>query len=186
MKKLVLGLMVSAGFFGGTALAANADTSTGSVGFTAGTLSMSTDNTADLTFGNQAITNTDTNATASSTPIVTVSDMRGSSAGWSLTVNQMAQFKTADDDSLSNAALTVAGTADATDVTGKSATLTPGDGTVAGADGVVANAAKDTGNGLTKVTFTGSQLSVPAATNKLAKNYTTTLTWTLSDSPSNS
>ncbi|POD88781.1 hypothetical protein S101258_00495 [Lactiplantibacillus plantarum subsp. plantarum] len=131
---------------------------------------------------------------ASTTPTVEVSDLRGTNAGWSLTVAQGQQFNTATDASgsaLTNAALTVASTkvsSDSTVNTGN-ATLTPGtttSGTTTnGAAGTVASASDGDGNGISTFTFGSSTLAVPGATTKLAKAYTTTLTWNLGDTPSN-
>ncbi|WP_231130203.1 WxL domain-containing protein [Lactiplantibacillus pentosus] len=93
MKKMVLGLMVVAGLLGTSTVVANAaDTdSTGDVTFSSGTLSLSW---IIRTFhlGNTIST---TDATlASTTPTVEVSDLRGTNAGWSLTVAQGQQFNT--------------------------------------------------------------------------------------------
>lgn len=87
MKKFVFGLMISAGLLGATTVVANADTSTGDVTFTGGTLSMSVD-TTNLAFGSNAITSSNATLDTTTTPTVTVSDLRGTSAGWTLTVAQ--------------------------------------------------------------------------------------------------
>jgi hypothetical protein len=195
MKKMVLGLMVVAGLLGTSTVVANAaDTdSTGDVTFSSGTLSLSVTDNTNLSFGSNTISTTDTTLNASTTPTVEVSDLRGTNAGWSLTVAQGQQFNTATDASgsvLTNAALTVASTkvsSDSTVNTGN-ATLTPGttSGTTTnGAAGTVASASDGDGNGISTFTFGSSTLAVPGATTKLAKAYTTTLTWNLGDTPSN-
>ncbi|MDV0430478.1 WxL domain-containing protein [Lactiplantibacillus sp. DA1] len=187
MKKFVFGLMISAGLLGATTVVANADTSTGDVTFTGGTLSMSVD-TTNLAFGSNAITSSNATLDATTTPTVTVSDLRGTSAGWTLTVAQGQQFNTAQDgtgSALTNAALTVAGTESDSAVTNGSTTLAPGTTEAAGAAGTVASAKNGTGNGDSTVTFSDSKLAVPGATTKLATGYTTTLTWNLSDTPGN-
>lgn len=195
MKKMVLGLMVVAGLLGTSTVVANAaDTdSTGDVAFSSGTLSLSVDNT-NLSFGKSTISAADATLNASTTPTVKVSDLRGTNAGWSLTVAQGQQFNTKTDASgsaLTNAALTVASTkvsSDSTVNTGN-ATLTPGtttSGTTTnGAAGTVASALAGDGNGISTFTFGGSTLAVPGATPKLAQGYTTTLTWNLGATPSN-
>lgn len=140
MKKFVLGLMISAGLLGATTVVANADTtgsSTGDVTFTGGTLSMSVDAT-HLAFGSNTITSSDATLATSSTPTITVSDLRGTSAGWTLTVAQGQQFNTDEEgagSALTNAALTVAGTESDSAVTNGSTTLTPGTTSAAGAAG---------------------------------------------------
>lgn len=195
MKKMVLGLMVVAGLLGTSTVVANAaDTdSTGDVAFSSGTLSLSVDNT-NLSFGKNTISAADANLGASTTPTVKVSDLRGTNAGWSLTVAQGQQFNTKTDASgsaLTNAALTVASTKVSSDstVNTKNATLTPGtttSGTTTnGAAGTVASALAGDGNGISTFTFGGSTLAVPGATPKLAQGYTTTLTWNLGATPSN-
>ncbi|MCS6157607.1 WxL domain-containing protein [Lactiplantibacillus plantarum] len=190
MEKFVLGLMISAGLLGATTVVANADTtgsSTGDVTFTGGTLSMSVDAT-NLAFGSNTISSSDATLATSSTPTVTVSDLRGTSAGWNLTVAQGQQFNTAlngTGSALINAALTVAGTESDSAVTNGSTTLTPGTTSAAGAAGTVASAKNGTGNGASTVTFSDSKLAVPGKTTKLATGYTTTLTWNLNDTPGN-
>lgn len=196
MKKMVLGLMVVAGLLGTSTVVANAaDTdSTGDVTFSSGTLSLSVTDNTNLSFGSNTISTTDATLNASTTPTVEVSDLRGTNAGWSLTVAQGQQFNTATDASgsaLTNAALTVASTkvsSDSTVNTGN-ATLTPGTTTSVtttnGAAGTVASASDGDGNGISTFTFGSSTLAVPGATTKLAKAYTTTLTWNLGDTPSN-
>lgn len=188
--------MVVAGLLGTSTVVANAaDTdSTGDVTFSSGTLSLSVTDNTNLSFGSNTISTTDATLNASTTPTVEVSDLRGTNAGWSLTVAQGQQFNTATDASgsaLTNAALTVASTkvsSDSTVNTGN-ATLTPGtttSGTTTnGAAGTVASASDGDGNGISTFTFGSSTLAVPGATTKLAKAYTTTLTWNLGDTPSN-
>lgn len=200
MKKMVLGLMVVAGLLGTSTVVANAadtdntNTSTGDVAFSSGTLSLSVVDNTNLSFGKSTISAADATLNASTTPTVKVSDLRGTNAGWSLTVAQGQQFNTKTDASgsaLTNAALTVASTkvsSDSTVNTGN-ATLTPGtttSGTTTnGAAGTVASALAGDGNGISTFTFGGSTLAVPGATPKLAQGYTTTLTWNLGDTPSN-
>ncbi|MCB7178475.1 WxL domain-containing protein, partial [Lactiplantibacillus plantarum] len=79
-----------------------------------------------LAFGSNTISSSDATLATSSTPTVTVSDLRGTSAGWTLTVAQGQQFNTAlngTGSSLINAALTVAGTESDSAVTNGSTTL---------------------------------------------------------------
>ena len=193
MKKMVLGLMVVAGLLGTSTVVANAaDTdSTGDVTFSSGTLSLSVTDNTNLSFGSSTISAADTTLNASTTPTVEVSDLRGTNDGWSLTVAEGQQFNTASGSALTNAALTVASTKVSSDspVNPKNATLTPGtttSGTTTnGAAGTVASASDGDGNGVSTFTFGSSTLAVPGATTKLAKAYTTTLTWNLGDTPSN-
>lgn len=187
--------MVVTGLLGTSTVVANAaDTdSTGDVAFSSGTLSLSVDNT-HLSFGKDTISAADATLNASTTPTVKVSDLRGTNAGWALTVAQGQQFNTKTDASgsaLTNAALTVVSTKVSSDSTVKTgnATLTPGtttSGTTTnGAAGTVASALAGDGNGISTFTFGSSNLYVPGATPKLAQGYTTTLTWNLGATPSN-
>ncbi|MGA3275808.1 MULTISPECIES: WxL domain-containing protein [Lactiplantibacillus] len=205
MKKMVLGLMVVAGLLGTSTVVANAaDTdsksvvSTGDVAFSSGKLSLSVNNT-NLSFGKNTISAAQATLGTSTTPTVKVNDLRGTNAGWSLTVAQGQQFNTqtnASGSALTNAALTVASTKDSSDSTSSDSTvntdnapLTPGkttNGTTTnGPVTTVASASAGHGNGISAFTFGKSKLTVPGATNKLDKSYTTTLTWTLGDTPSN-
>lgn len=195
MKKMVLGLMVVAGLLGTSTVVANAaDTggvSTGDVSFSSGGLSMSVDS-VPLSFGNSKISTVGATLGASSSPTVTVSDLRGNNAGWSLTVAQGQQFNTKTDASgsgLTGAALTVVGTKDSgysSDSTVNNATLTPGK-TTNGPASLVASASAGHGNGISQFHFGSSTLIVPDEREapKLAQGYSTTLTWSLNATPSN-
>lgn len=201
MKKMVLGLMVVAGFLGTSTVVANAadtdnmNTSTGDVTFSSGTLSLSVVDNTNLSFGKRTISAANETWNALTTPTVKVSDLRGTNAGWSLTVAQGQQFNTktnASGSALTNAELTVASTkvsSDDSKVNTGSATLNPGtttSGTTTNGDAnTVASALAGDGNGISTFKFDGSTLTVPGATPKLAQGYTTTLTWNLGDTPSN-
>ncbi|WP_420741075.1 WxL domain-containing protein [Limosilactobacillus fermentum] len=197
MKKMVLGLMVVAGLLGTSTVVANAaDTTTGDVAFSKGTLSMSVNNT-NLSFGTgNTISVTDEYLGVSTAPTVEVSDLRGTNEGWSLNVAQDQQFNTETNGSgseLTNAALTITSTEDSSDSTVNTATATLNPGkttsgttTNGAASKVVASASAGHGNGISTFSFGSSKLFVPGATPKLSKGYTTTLTWSLTDAPSNS
>lgn len=124
------------------------------------------------------------------TNFVQVSDNRGTAGGWQLSVTQGKQFTGANAEELKGAELSLnnvtavtpgSGTAPAV---GTSVTLTPGSASI------LMTAAKDTGTGTWLARFgqnsengkTSVQLKVPGAAAK-ATNYSTDLTWTLTDSP---
>lgn len=205
MKKMVLGLMVVAGLLGTSTVVANAaDTdltgkSTGDVTFSSGKLSMSVDN-VHLSFGKSEISADTTPLKALTSPTVTVSDLRGNNAGWSLTVAQGQQFNTKTDASgseLTAAALTVLGTNNSSDshfssdstVNTDNQPLNPGkttNGKTTNGDAkTVASASSGHGNGISQFNFYNSKLIIPSTTARLAQEYTTTLTWNLGDTPSN-
>lgn len=192
--------MVVAGLLGTNTVVANAadtdntNTSTGDVAFSSGTLSLSVVDNTNLSFGKSTISAADATLGASTTPTVKVSDLRGTNAGWSLTVTQGQQFNLKPDGSssaLKNAVLTIASTKVSSDstVNPQKATLTPGstaNGTTTnGVASTVASASAGDGNGISTFTFGDSTLTVPGTTPKLAQGYTTTLTWNLGATPSN-
>lgn len=197
--------MVVAGLLGTSTVVANAaDTdltgnSTGDVSFSPGKLSMAVDS-VHLSFGQSEISADTKLLTASKSPTVTVRDLRGNNAGWSLTVAQGQQFNTKTDASgseLTDAALTVLGTNNSSDshfssdstVNTDNHPLNPGktaNGKTTNGDAkTVASASSGHGNGISQFNFASSTLNIPITTAKLAQEYTTTLTWTLDDAPSN-
>lgn len=166
---------------------------------------LSIDYASSLYFGEQDITSS--NETYYAVPqklsddterpnYVQVSDNRGTLAGWSLQVKQNGQFKTATNKELTgaqitfeNAELATVSTATAPSVIKTSFTLgTDGTGV---AENVIAAKAEEGagtfvyrfGNDATK--GDSIKLDVPGSTAKYAEEYTTTLTWTLTDVPGN-
>lgn len=130
---------------------------------------------------------------------VQVTDNRGTLAGWSLSVTQNGQLETAGGDSLIGAEITLASitpasisTSDAPTSPG-TLTLDPnstasnvlsaasgqGAGTWVARFGNSATTNADSG----RIENTEVSLSVPGSSVKLAQEYTTTLTWSLSDTP---
>ena len=134
-------------------------------------------------FGQQTITSLDKtydNVTAGS---LKVTDLRGTSDGWKVTVTQQEQLKTATGKELSNAQLQL-----------KNATTTTDDGTVTftaqnltpGTAALIFKAEQGNGNGASELKFAAGsdvQLEVPGATPKVKEAYTADLVWTLTDSP---
>lgn len=191
MRKMVLGLMVVAGLLGTSTVVANAaDTdstgnSTGDVSFSSGKLSMSVDS-VNLSFKKSEISADTAPLKAVRSPTVTVNDLRGNNAGWLLTVTQENQFSTKSSSVLNDATLTVvaqelSGGASGVTTPTQGAALVPGT-----AARIVASASAGGGNGFSQFKFSGSTLSIPSTTARLAnQEYTTTLTWNLRDAPSN-
>lgn len=181
---------------------------------TAGPLSL--DYASSWNFGEQKITTKDKTYYANTQKVtdpavgpdpyevanyVQVTDLRGTLAGWSLSVKQNGQFKTEDGATLEGAQLQL------NNGTHESASASAAPGTVqntitlaADGNGSAANimaAASQQGGGTHILRFgsndgatpeestmaKGIQLTVPGRTEKLAQQYATKLTWTLSDVP---
>lgn len=125
---------------------------------------------------------------------VQITDNRGTEAGWILKVKQNNQFKTAKDQLLTGAKITlmngniVTNSASAKPTGTEKINLDPN-----GAESIVMNAASGQGAGTylmdwgTDVASAAKSISleVPGSTTKYASEYTTTFTWTLSEVPDN-
>ncbi|BDZ31930.1 WxL domain-containing protein [Lactiplantibacillus sp. WILCCON 0030] len=196
MKKVLLGLLLSATLLGGTAVTANAadtaDTttsnSTGDVTFTGGDLTLDASE-AGLDFGTHQITaGSDTFANTAKTT-VSVADLRGTGDGWNLTVVQGGQFRNADGKALTGAVITLSGslTSDSTN----RPTFPNSDPGVdlnadAGDNHALMTAAGDQGLGTSSMNYVASKLTIPAsAARYVGSAYTTTLTWNLGNTPTN-
>lgn len=127
---------------------------------------------------------------------VQVTDKRGTLAGWKLSISQSEQFKTADGEELAGAQLAftkgqVASVVDekyAPTTVSSEIALTPGESNT-----IAVNAKAGTGVGTWIYRFGKNeadnkdavQLSVPGKSVKLAKQYSTTLIWSLDNTPEN-
>lgn len=182
-----LALALIAGGVVATATPVSADQTTGTVEFTAGNLEFG-DGTGQTVpsfdFGINAITTQDETYNTTAEGILAVTDLRGSNAGWKVSVTQKDQLKAnAGADVLTGAVLTLkAGAVTNTNSelpTNNDVTLVPG----VASEVLKAEAGK--GNGISKLTWgtDKAKLFVPGSTTKKAAQYTATLEWTLSDSP---
>lgn len=211
MKKFVLTsglllstLMVANGFLGGSE--ASAETSNGQVAFNGGVIHIVPEKPVDpsdpsagtsvliptdLNFGSTAISYTeDANLKATedgnqsskvTTGAVRIEDMRGTNAGWVVKVNQT-QFQNGTNE-LTGAELSLT-TGQATNIGGtmptggkidKKVTLTPG------TEIELFKANANEGNGISELPLNQFDLIVPAVAAKTAGQYTTTITWTVSE-----
>ncbi|MFC6182231.1 WxL domain-containing protein [Lactiplantibacillus daowaiensis] len=152
---------------------------------------------ANLSFGsneidvqndkNYALDTTDTTATnlLNNNVVVEVSDVRGTNAGWSLTVSGSA-LTGADNKTAAGASITLpAGNVTASGATSNNgATATAATVNLDGSSTNVMGAAVDNGAGVTvnQMDPTGVKLNVSANTVS-AQAYKSTLTWNLSDTP---
>ncbi|MFS7261089.1 WxL domain-containing protein [Carnobacterium divergens] len=203
MKKLVIASL-SLGVLGlvGTPFASAADLetkgTTGQVEFTEGKLTIDDGKgsfggglPSNLDFGKHAIQNevneewtATTDGTTVTTGSLNVSDKRGSSAGWTVKAKQNAQFSI-NSVELKAAALTIK-TGEATNVGG----VLPTVGAISmdkelpiNADVDFFGAKVNTGAGDSHLALNEFRLAVPAASEKRMGVYTTSITWTLSDTP---
>lgn len=179
-------LALIAGGVVATATPVSADQTTGTVEFTAGNLEFG-DGTGQTVpsfdFGINAITTQDVTYNATAEGTLAVTDLRGSNAGWKVSVTQKDQLKTTNNDELTGAQLTL----DAGAVTNTNNEL-PTNNDVTLAPGVASEVLKaevGKGNGISKLTWgtDKAKLFVPGSTTKKAAQYTATLEWTLSDTP---
>lgn len=156
--------------------------STGSVEFTPGTLTV--DAVPSFDFGSQNITTKNQTYQSKTDNIATVTDLRGSSVGWNLTVKQDTQLKTAQNEELKGAQLSLS----------KGILQTNSDDTATVSNGIlipggvsikVLEATTGQGNGTFSANWApeGATLEVSGTSVKLAKHYTANLTWTLTDAP---
>jgi hypothetical protein len=166
---------------------------------TAGPLSI--DFASSFQFGNQKITsetmdyyaNLQEFSSGSRGPnYVQVTDKRGTQEGWSLSVVQNGQFKTAENDVLEGASLSIS-SGKATSVTDMlyAPTVTEAHTFVPDSEVNLVNAPEGKGMGTWIYKFgadetegaTAVKLNVPGRSVKLAKEYRTTLTWKLKNVP---
>lgn len=167
------------------------ESTTGNVMFNGGGVNMETTLPAQLNFGTTVISYTnDTNLVATidgnqsssaTTGIIRVNDTRGTNVGWKMKVNQT-QFKSGTDE-LTGAQLSlvtgnptnIGGTVPTGGAINQKVTLDPG------VDFEIFKANTNEGNGISELEINQFNLMVPASTSKKAGQYTTTITWTISD-----
>ena len=195
MKKFMMSTLLLSGMLSismGQVHAADTDShdTTGKVGFKApdtGGLTMTNTDALNIDFGSNPISADDKTYTNINDAKATVQDIRGTAAGWTLTVAQNAQFKTSDNTELTGAQMTIkTPTFDKT----STATATVDQGLVLTTDNTahkIMGAAAGKGNGTAIADMnTGSvTLDVPGKTVKVAKDYTPMLTLNLADAPAN-
>ncbi len=209
MKKILLGLLCATTLFttaGLTASAADTDNpkpqiSKGKIEFLQGGLTIdngATDLTAaSLDFGSNKIEAAKAGdkdyryANINKDAAITVSDLRGSGAGWKLSVKQNDVFKNDKatvNKELTGAILTLNGVLD-TDASTTGADANVNKNVSLGevnSDHVLMDAAVGKGNGNNVANISGSQLTVPLKTARAEGIYSTTLTWSVEATPANS
>lgn len=161
--------------------------SKGDIGFTApteGALTML--NVADFDFGSNPISAKDEVYKSKTDSSTTVQDIRGTETGWAVQVAQNGQFKTGDKE-LNNAQITLKTPTISDKSTGSAEAETEVVLNTDGSGATILDAEKGQGNGVIIENFAKDAvtLSVPGETVKVAKQYETTLTWTLLDQPEN-
>lgn len=183
VSSMIMGILL--GVYGYPAISASAATQDLStvtdVTFTPGRITLQ--EVPSIIFGDQEISTIDETYEWTNSSFIKVDDLRGSAAGWNVTVKQTAQLATAEGEELTNAQinmkngkLTTTGsdTAKITD-----AILLPGKVTK------IMDASVGTGTGSFKGTWStdGVTLEVPGTTKQLAKQYTADLEWVLTEAP---
>lgn len=164
---------------------------------------LSIDYASSFQFGTQKITTTDKDYYAAIQTFkdkttgpnyVQVTDKRGSQEGWNLSVTENGQFQTADKEALVGASLSLNnGSSNSIMDDAYKPTLVTQNTLVPGTKATLMTADKGKGMGTWIYRFgsdatQGGQavkLSIPGKAVKLAKQYSTTLTWTLESTPTN-
>lgn len=168
-------------------------TTKGVLTFNQGTLSLEpTQIPTDLNFGSSAISYKSdmtqmatTDGGQDSNPItgkMHIEDLRGTAAGWTLKVNQ-SQFKNSANAELTGTQLSlttgqvtnVGGTAPSEGKINQKVALNPGTDT----ELLKANQAE--GNGVSELPISRFEIKIPASAAKITGEYSSTITWTLSD-----
>jgi len=191
-NKILVGIAAVSMVFSGSIIASAEEIenqeSTSDIGFTSptdGALTLL--NVADLDFGSNPISAKDEVYTNKTETATTVQDIRGTEAGWIVQVAQEGQLK-AGEKQLTNAQITLKTPTISEKSTGSAAAKTKVVLNTDGSAATILEAGKGLGNGVTIETFgkDAATLEVPGETVKVAKQYETTLTWTLLDQPTNS
>lgn len=191
-NKILVGIAAISMIFSGSIIASAEEIenqeSTSDIGFTSptdGALTLL--NVADLDFGSNPISAKDEVYTNKTETATTVQDIRGTEAGWIVQVAQEGQLK-AGEKQLTNAQITLKTPTISEKSTGSATAKTEVVLNTDGSAATILEAGKGLGNGVTIENFDkdAATLEVPGETVKVAKQYETTLTWTLLDQPTNS
>ncbi|MBO1103943.1 WxL domain-containing protein [Enterococcus faecalis] len=184
--KLTSALTVAmiAGGIGFSSISADAvapQQTTGKVTFTPGELTL--DKVPSFDFGTQQITTQTKDYDAQEQSKVQVTDLRGSSAGWTLTVTA-GKLKTTSMKELVGTQI-VLQTGQASNNNGEAVIIPDTIYLNPEQSEKVMNATAGNGNGVSTGTWQSSdvKLFVPGTTTKSAEQYTADLTWTLTDAP---
>ncbi|MGX7243889.1 WxL domain-containing protein [Enterococcus quebecensis] len=162
-------------------------TSKSDIGFTAPTEgALTLLNVADFDFGSNPISAKDEVYKNKVETTTTVQDIRGTEAGWTVQVAENGQLK-ADKKELENAQITLKTPTISEKSTGKANAKKDVVLNTDGSATTILDATAGLGNGVTIESFDkdAAVLEVPGETVKVAKQYETTLTWTLLDQPEN-
>ncbi|MEI5990635.1 WxL domain-containing protein [Enterococcus crotali] len=191
-NKILVGIAAISMIFSGSIIVSAEEIenqeSTSDIGFTSptdGALTLL--NVADLDFGSNPISAKDEVYTNKTETATTVQDIRGTEAGWIVQVAQEGQLK-AGEKQLTNAQITLKTPTISEKSTGSATAKTEVVLNTDGSAATILEAGKGLGNGVTIENFDkdAATLEVPGETVKVAKQYETTLTWTLLDQPTNS
>ncbi|MEI5993803.1 WxL domain-containing protein [Candidatus Enterococcus mansonii] len=189
-NKILVGLTLVSMIFSGS-IVVNAEEvnqkSTSDIGFTAPTEgALTLLNVADFDFGSNPISAKDEVYKNKAETATTVQDIRGTEAGWTVQVAEGGQLK-AGEKELTNAQITLKTPTVSDKSTGSATAKTDVVLNTNGSSATILEATAGLGNGVTIESFgkDAAILEVPGETVKVAKQYETTLTWTLVDQPEN-
>lgn len=194
-------ILGTVGVFSKTAYAADSKTTNGKVEYEAGGTSIDPgDGTlngglpTDLNFGKHQIQNAvnetwvatvdGVQASDLTTGKLIVNDNRGTAVGWNVKVKQNGEFKSGTDVLAgtelvitTGTATNAGGTVPTTGAIGSTLSLSPND------EKVIFGAEVAEGEGQSTLPLSKFELNVPTTAKKKATEYSTTLTWTLADTP---
>lgn len=162
--------------------AAMSSNSNSSISFQAGTLSILS--VPNFDFGTWEISPLNRTYSLQSDASVAIADLRGTTSGWTLTVRQEAQLKTQQNEVLEGAQILMK---DGSVTPNNSANIPSQIQLIPGNTVTVMSASGNSGSNLIQATWQAKNISltVPGSTSKFATQYTSTLTWTLAEVPSN-
>lgn len=191
-NKILVGLAVLSMVFS-TSMVVNAEESVdqaskSDIGFTAPTEgALTLLNVADFDFGSNPISAKDEVYKNKTETTTTVQDIRGTEAGWTVQVAEKGQLK-AGEKELESAQITLKTPTISEKSTGSADVKKEVILNTDGSSATILDAESGLGNGVTIESFgkEAAVLEVPGETVKVAKQYETTLTWTLLDQPANS
>lgn len=162
--------------------AAMSSNSNSSVSFQAGALSILS--VPNFDFGTWEISPLNRTYSLQSDASVAIADLRGTTSGWTLTVRQEAQLKTQQNEVLEGAQIMMK---DGSVTPNNSASIPSQIQLIPGNTATVMSASGNSGSNLIQATWQAKNVSltVPGSTSKFATQYTSTLTWTLAEVPTN-
>jgi hypothetical protein len=165
------------------ALSNEIETTTSEITFIQGDLEIGGPNglaAPQINFGSHLITSGERNYIGTPSSPLTVTDNRGTEAGWTITVNQLTDFYYDKDfaTTLAGSEIRIGNIAGTASITGSNLILSPSEGVQ-----TVATALPGTGSGVTNFDLENVVLNIPAGVTTLEGSYEAVLVWTVADIP---